>query len=902
MELVPTVKPELVQRKHPLAKCEECPLYARGKFVPSQFPVDKSNGVAFIGESPGREEKIKGVPFIGPSGRLLNTALEEHGIKRRESLLTNAALCNYKDEDKHHLPGAINACRDRLIDELSQANVTTAVTLGNAAVSSLLETKTGITKLRGGAAKVSTYVEGLSVIPTFHPAACLRRQDQTPLFLRDIGKLNSAAPTWVEPDVLVVTDTERALNLLKKSKTRYPLVVDTESAWEKDTSFTRNTNILCVGIGSTAPGHGNSVVVIGRPAIEDKRVHEALIRLIARVGLIGQNAKYDWHVLNALNTKQVDFYTVYDTMLASYSLHEVPGVHGLKYMSNEYLGTPHYEEEIQGYLKAPKDPPHIRQAALEFVRASLENGLVQFKSDVLNDIPEECYPEYDEEDKPNPTKQFLQGPVLRAAKELKVMEYKGKKGEKYATRIRWELPEEEALIAPPEADGTFASIPPELLHKYNAFDVQATRQLYYYFQSEQEREGLTRFNSHLVRMSNTLARVEGNGLTLDLDFNEELGHKFQSDIDQIRDRFSVNPSSPLQLKAHLKDAHGVEVAKTDKTTLKELEVHPKVKPATRQFASDVLAFRLAKKYKSTYVDALRNKALANDGRIFPSFVINQATTGRLASKNPNVQNMPRKYDIKKQFIPNTPGNVFVHADYSQLELRVITWLAQDEGMRALFNDPTRDVFDELTMVVHGYSQEAFDNLDPEYKKELRVVIKAFAYGIILDRSAAGIAMDPNMDITVKEAERQMNLFLDQIPGIAAFQKDVKRRVFAGEDLVNVFGRRRRFHLFTNQNRDELFRQAVAFYPQSTASDICVTAAGIMVDEGERVCNIIHDDILIEVEKERAHEVAQRLCKVMIETAETICENYVAFDVDAEWGYRWGEKNKFEVKDGIYQPL
>lgn len=891
---------EEVKRKHPLAECEKCPLYAKGKFVPSAKPLGKSNGLAFIGESPGKQEKQKGKPFVGPSGQLLDVALKEHGIKREESLLTNGALCNYQDEDKHHLPEAISACRPRLLEELREANVTTAVTLGNSAVSSLIDTKVGITKLRGGAAKESTYVPDLKVVPTLHPAACLRRQEQTPLFLRDIAKVKEDTPQWIEPKIRVITSIPEALRLLRSTKTKYPLVLDTESAWEKDTSFTRNTNILCVGLGSTAPGHGERVIVIGNPAITNKAVQRALIELVSRVGMVAQNAKYDWHVLNAINSKGLDFKTVYDTMLASYSLHESPGTHGLKYMSNEYLGTPHYEEEIQGYLKKPKDPPEIRQAALEYVRNSLEQGQ-QFKADVLNEIPEECYPDLND-DMPAPSKQTLQGPVTRAAKELQVQEFKGTKGEKYATRIRWQLPDEEALIAPPEADGTFASIPPELLHTYNAYDVQATRMLYQYFKGEQEKQDLVAFNEHLVKMSNTLARVESSGLTVDLKFNAKLGEHFQHDIDGLANKFTINPGSPLQLKTHLKEVHGVEVEKTDKETLKELTEHPKAKPETKELAKNILEFRLAKKYKSTYVDALRVKAEANEGRIFPSFVINQATTGRLASKNPNVQNMPRKYDIKRQFIPSNSGNVFVHADYSQLELRVITWLSQDEGMRTLFNDPERDVFDELTMAVHSLSREEFEAIDKKTAKEMRVAIKSFAYGILFSRTAEGIAADPDMNISIKDARSQMSAFMKQIPGIMKYQDEIKKKINRGEDLVNPFGRRRRFHLITYQNKNELERQAVSFMPQGTASDICVTAAGKMVDKGFKVCNIIHDDILLEVPRERAHEAAQFLCKTMIDTAEEVCQNYVKFDVDAEWGYTWADTFKFDVKEGIYQPL
>lgn len=883
----------MVDRKHPLAECERCPLYERGTYVASKPPQTAPNSIAFIGESPGKTEKAKKEPFVGASGRLLNRLMEEHGIERNASLLTNGALCNYRDEDKDDLPGAIDACRPRLLAELQEHEISVAVTLGNTAVSSLYETKVGITKLRGGPPKDSTYLDGLKVVPTLHPAAALRRQDQTPLLLRDIGKAVSGPPPWAEPVVRVITEPHEALRVLRSSSTKYPLVVDTESAWDKDTSFTRNTNILCVGIGSTAPSNGDRVVVIGRPAITNPTVQREFLRLVSRVGMVAQNAKYDWHVLNAINKWKFDIRTTYDTMLASYSLHEVPGVHGLKYMANEYLGMPHYEEEIAKYLVKFLDPPERRQAAIEYVLETLSKQEWLLRADVHNESPPDTWIVSEK------TGKVSYAAIDRAAKELGVVEFKGEPGEYKAHQLRWRLPAEPVLIAPYEADGTFASIPPEILHEYNAYDVQATRLLRNYFVREQVREGLIDFNTHLVRMSNTLARVEANGLYVDLPFNAQLGEQFGRDIDSLSKNFTINPGSPMQLKLHLKEVHGVTVEKTDEETLVVLSEHPKAKEDTKNLAKDILSFRKAKKYKSTYVDSVRDKAIANGGVIYPSFVINQATTGRLASKNPNVQNMPRLYDIKRQFIPSSPDMVFVHADYSQLELRTITWLAQDSGMRDLFNDPERDVFDELTIGVHGMDRQAFYDLkasDPVTVGEMRVAIKSFAYGILFSRSAAGIAADPDMNITEAEATRQMGLFMRQIPGIMQYQDEVKAKIHRGEDLVNPFGRKRRFHLITDMTKHELERQAVSFMPQSTASDICVTACGDVVDAGERVVNIIHDAILWECHKDRIEESARFVIRTMIDTAERVTGGYVKFDVDATFGDNWQDAAKAK-KDG-----
>lgn len=856
-------------RKHPLAECERCPLYETGTFVPSSIPTQPSNGLAFIGESPGTQEKKKGRPFIGPSGQLLDEVLDAHGIKRNQSLLTNGALCNYQDEDKASLPGAIEACRPRLLSELSESNIQTAVTLGNAAAKSLLDTKIGITKLRGGEPKSSDYAP-VNVIPTFHPAFCLRDQGKFPLMLSDIGKIKPKESTWIEPTIHVITDSDKALRVLRGANTQYPIVLDVETGKEKEEQYSRTTNLLCIGLGTTNPNHANRVVVIGRPAMDDPKVRDALITLVSKTGVICQNGKFDCYILHTINEDDFPIYLSSDTMLMSYSLNENPGTHGLKYMGVEYLGTPHWEDEIKPYLKAPKDPPEIRQPALEHVRHAFDFG-PELRTRVLKSAPDG----------------INEAAIKRAADELGVEEYK------QGSRIYWYLdPEKENLVAPPEADGSYSSIPPSILHKYNAYDVQVTRQLHDYFSTLQAEEGLTEFNQHLMVMSNALMRVERNGLHLDYEFNATLHQQFTEFIEKLAHIFpdSLNPNSWQQLLKFIKEQYGYELTSTGEEVITGYVHDPKTSEPFRQFCTELLEYRRWTKLRSTYVTSIRKLAIENSGRVLPTFKIDQATTGRLASKNPNVQNMPRQFDIKRQFIPSTSDRVFVHADYSQLELRVITWLAQDESMRALFNDPERDVFDELALYVYGYTKEQWLELkrtDPKAAKEMRVVVKSFAYGIAYGRTPQGIAADPDLDISVEEAVARYKIFSEQIPTILAFQKSIIRRIHRGEDLVNVFGRRRRFHLITNQNKHDLEKQAMAYLPQSTASDICVTALSRLPDYFDPR-NIIHDAILIEAPREEAEEQGQILVKTMIDTAEEITGGYVKFDVDYDIGETWAD--------------
>src|SRR3954452_5211487 len=147
-------------RKHPLAKCEECPLQKIGRYVPSEGP-EKAE-YAFVGEAPGAQEAKGGRPFVGPSGKLLERVMEEYNIERKEVLLSSACLCRPPDNSTP-AASAIAACRPRLIQELQDRGVGPVVALGISASQSLLGL-TGVTKLRVGPGRPAKDLPDVRVI------------------------------------------------------------------------------------------------------------------------------------------------------------------------------------------------------------------------------------------------------------------------------------------------------------------------------------------------------------------------------------------------------------------------------------------------------------------------------------------------------------------------------------------------------------------------------------------------------------------------------------------------------------------------------------------------------------------------------------------------------------------
>jgi DNA polymerase I len=300
------------------------------------------------------------------------------------------------------------------------------------------------------------------------------------------------------------------------------------------------------------------------------------------------------------------------------------------------------------------------------------------------------------------------------------------------------------------------------------------------------------------------------------------------------------------------------------------------------FIDSLLAHRKNAKSDGTYVRGIRKRVYR--GRVFPTFLLHGTTSGRLSCRNPNLQNITRGETLRKQFIPTRPDHVFVQADYKQAELRVLTWLAQEPYFRTLFEDPSRDIFNELTPILYG----DVSGMDKAAKKELRMKVKGYVYGLGYGREARSIADE--FDIPVAEAQRGMRAFFSVIPQIVEFRESTRQAVMNGDDLITAFGRHRRFWLISNENLKEVMNEALAFLPQSTASDICLDAFTILRPAMKGfgwVRNLVHDSILVETHKDNVDRVSQLMRYHMIESARKVVGDYVRFDVDIEVGDNWG---------------
>jgi uracil-DNA glycosylase family 4 len=796
-----------VESKAPLARCCECPLKDEG-FAPSLIPEGRPL-LAVVGEAPGFQETVYKEPFKGPSGKLLDKVLNYVGFEREEVMYTNVVLCR-PQENATPPAAAIAACRGRLVAEIEQAGVRDVVALGGTAVNALVDDPRTITALRVGPPKQPTRALAASsverVLPTWHPAYCLRNADAFPTLVSDIEKLTQlAAKPWQEPEweywdepLLAVSKLDE-LWAWQNATGKFELVVDIEVGIEKDTSFDHPNmyQMLCVGLG-WKKGHA---AVIGENAMANKQVLGRLTRILRRSKLIAQNGKFDLSGLYPL-IKGLQLW--FDTMLAHYALDERSGGHGLKILAVERLGAPAYDDEIKQYV--PRG-------------------------------------------------------------------------------------------------GSYAQIPREILYKYNALDIACTWDLYELFTMELERDThgewpypelpvrtLRDWHDFLVAASNQLMFLELNGIAVDVKYNTELSLAYIEKLGNMEDSLneivsfatkgdleSINPRSPKQVKEFL-DSQGIRVEGTAKEILEGLQLRLNEESGAGQFVAALLQHRYETKRYGTFVKGIRQRLYA--GRVYTSYLLHGTTSGRLASRNPNLQNIVRDKAIRRQFVASRPGNILIQADYKQAEGRVIAWLAQDVYLRDIFASG-EDLFNQLGL---GLYKHLFD----PNNKEQRVRTKAFFYGIAFGREYYSIAKE--YKIPLREAQRDYEAFLATIPATVAWQESIKRHVLDGKDLISPFGRRRRFALITPANEKDVFNEALSYLPQSTASDICLTALGKVRPQLRGIGFVrltIHDALVVEAPESKLDYVSELLRHEMVEAARSIT-TYVPFEVDVSHGPSWGD--------------
>lgn len=429
-------------------------------------------------------------------------------------------------------------------------------------------------------------------------------------------------------------------------------------------------------------------------------------------------------------------------------------------------------------------------------------------------------------------------------------------------------------------EGSFAKIPKELLYKYNAYDVGGTWDEidYLSLRMDEKQHELHKF---LIEAINMLMHVELSPLHFDLEYNDQLATEYIGKLEkseaEINDYigYELNPRSWMQIMQFFL-LHGMEIPTTSREFLEK--IRDLVDDNIGGFIDLLLVNRKLAKLYGTYVKGLRKKV--KDGKIYTTFSLHGTTSGRLASRNPNLQNVARNKEIRNQFTA-APGKILIQCDYSQIEGRVIAALAQDEYLQKVFSDTNIDIFNDLCDQIWGSGN---------WNKENRVSIKSVFYGNAYGRKPKSIAQE--LKKPVEYAQTLMEQFKALIPGVVAWQASIRHEVLENQYLTTPFGRKRTFHLITNENLEDVINEALSLKPQSIASDICLRAAirlRPMLAEtyDAHIKLLIHDAIVVECDPSVRDLVIKMMRQEMVKSAREFTD-FVPFTVESTFAFRLGE--------------
>ena len=301
--------------------------------------------------------------------------------------------------------------------------------------------------------------------------------------------------------------------------------------------------------------------------------------------------------------------------------------------------------------------------------------------------------------------------------------------------------------------------------------------------------------------------------------------------------------------------------------------------------ASVLEYRTLAKLKSTYADGLA-AFIAPDGRIHSTFNQTITATGRISSTEPNLQNIPVRMElgrlIRKVFVPK-PGCVFVDADYSQIELRVLAHLSGDERLIRAY----RDAEDIHRITASQVFHIPFDEVTPLQRRNAKAVNFGIVYGI----SSFGLSQD--LSISRKEASEYIEKYFETYPGIKNYLDGLVEDAKKNGYVTTLYGRRRPMPELKSSNfMQRSFGERVAMNApiQGTAADI-IKIAMIRVSERlkreqlkSRLILQIHDELLIEAEKEEVEQVKT----ILREEMQGAAELSVRLEIDMHTGNNWYE--------------
>lgn len=442
---------------------------------------------------------------------------------------------------------------------------------------------------------------------------------------------------------------------------------------------------------------------------------------------------------------------------------------------------------------------------------------------------------------------------------------------------------------------TFNQIPLEEAANYAAEDADITLLLHQalYPQLEAEKSLLHVYQDIEMPLVPVLSRMERTGVLIDANVLAAQSVQLTARLDELeKQAFAIageefNLSSPKQLQAILFEKLNLPVVKktpggapsTNEEVLEELADN-------HELPRVILEHRSLSKLKTTYTDKLPLMVDPKTRRVHTSYHQAVTATGRLSSRDPNLQNIPVRTDegrrIRQAFIARD-GYCIMAADYSQIELRIMAHLSQDKGLLKAFAEG-KDIHRATAAEVFGVPLE-------EVTSDQRRSAKAINFGLIYGMSAFGLARQ--LGIPRGEAQRYMDLYFERYPGVLEYMARTREHAAEKGYVETLEGRRLWLPEINSRNgmrRKAAEREAINAPMQGTAADI-IKKAMIAVDDWLQKENIdalmimqVHDELVFEVRKEQQAEMAEKIRGLM----EAAMKLDVPLKVEAGVGANWDE--------------
>ena len=453
------------------------------------------------------------------------------------------------------------------------------------------------------------------------------------------------------------------------------------------------------------------------------------------------------------------------------------------------------------------------------------------------------------------------------------------------------------LVGTGKKEINFREVDVKKAKDYASEDADITFRLYKkFYKNLREAKMINIYEVFEKPMLKILAHMEIEGIKIDNKFLKILSSKFEKKIEKIqKEVFKIskkefNIASPKQLGEILyNDLKIADLKKTKKGSFAtSAQVLEDLAFKGHKFPQLILDWRQVSKLKNTYSDSLQEHINSNTKRVHTSFLLAATTTGRLASSDPNLQNIPIKSqdgkDIRKAFVAEK-DHVLISADYNQIEMRILADLADVKELKKAFNN-NEDI--------HSLTASQIFNIDiKKVTQDQRRKAKAINFGIIYGISQYGLAKQIN--VSNHEAEEFLNAYFAKFPEIKIYMDQTIKFCRKTGYVSNIFGRRSHFININDKNynvRNFQERAAINAPIQGSAAELMrlamIRLSKRLNDQKTKMLLQIHDELIFETPKEEVKRISKMIIDEMSSVVQSDHHSFsIPLTVDLNFGDNWG---------------